>query len=134
MQKILFLLLFLFSAKSLLAQQMPASYNRQIQYADSLFQLHDYKNAATAYSVAFKMNRKKGLVDDRYQAAVSYALSGNADSAFYNLFRIVDKAGWNKYEELTTDTNLKSLHVDERWNKLVNKVRNNKAGTEIKEY
>jgi len=60
-------------------------------------------------------------------------LSGNPDSAFYNLFRMADRAGWNKYELLTADTNLKALHNDSRWNKLVNKVRSNKAETDVQD-
>jgi hypothetical protein len=124
-------LLFLLCSIVLYGQQMPESYRKQIQYADSLYKAQDYKKAASAYAYAFKMNGKKGLVADRYRAAVSYSLSNNVDSAFYNLFRIADRAGWNKYELLITDSNLTSLHIDARWNRLVNKVRNNKAESEI---
>jgi hypothetical protein len=128
--RILFLSIFFFISINAWSQLMTAAYHKQVQYADSLFKLKRYKEAASAYAVAFKSNRKKGLVDDRYRAAVSYTLSGNADSAFYNLFRIAERAGWNKFELLTTDSNLQSLHRDVRWNKLVNKVRSNKAETE----
>jgi hypothetical protein len=130
--KFLASLLSLFISIQIFAQQMPESYEKQVLYADSLYQAKDYRKAASAYAYAFKMNGKKGLVEDRYHAAISYALSSNSDSAFYNLFRMADKAGWNKYELLTTDSSLKSLHSDERWNKLVNKVRNNKAESEIR--
>src|SRR5437879_2462004 len=123
MHKVLILFSFLLSAHILSAQIVSEDYKKRAHYADSLYQLHDYKNAAIAYSSAFKLNRNKGLVEDRYNAACSYALSGNIDSAFYNLFRIVEKAGWNKYERLLHDTNLLTLHNDVRWNKLVNKVR-----------
>jgi len=106
---------------------MPVKYKKQIHFADSLFAVKEYKAAASAYSSAFNKNGNKGLVDDRYHAAICYTLSDNADSAFYNLSRIAEKAAWNKYEELTNDSNFASLNKDKRWNKLVNKVRSNKA-------
>jgi hypothetical protein len=126
-------LLFVFYSLVLYGQEMPESYRKQIHYADSLYKAQDYKKAASAFAYAFKMNGKKGLVADRYRAAVSYSLSNNVDSAFYNLFRIAERTGWSQYELLTTDSNLNSLHNDARWNKLVNKVRNNKAESEIEE-
>ena len=110
---------------------MNAAYKKQIHTADSLFELKEYKAAASAYSSAFKKNGNKGLVDDRYHAAISYTFSNNIDSAFYNLFRIADKVGWSKYEQLINDSNLNLLHRDSRWNKLVNKVRSNKAETDV---
>jgi hypothetical protein len=110
---------------------MNTAYKKQIHYADSLFEVKEYRVVASAYFFAFKKNVNRGLVDDRYHAAVSYALSDNADSAFYNLFRIAEKVGWNNYVKLTTDSGLSSLHNDTRWNKLVNKVRSNKAETDV---
>src|SRR4051812_2935914 len=131
MQKIYLLLLLFFSFKNIYAQKLTPAYGKQIQLADSLYKNGDYPKAASAYASAFKNFNNKGLVDDRYHAACSYALSGNADAAFYHLFRIAEKAGWNKYELLISDSNLQALRKDARWNRLVNKVRNNKAETDV---
>jgi hypothetical protein len=131
MQKIYLLFIIFFSFKIICAQEITPAYTRQIQIADSLYKGGDYKKAASAYAIAFKNFGNKGLVDDRYYAACSYALSENADSAFINLFRIAEKAGWNNYELLISDTNLQTLRPDARWNKLVNKVRNNKAESDV---
>ena len=126
-----FLFLLLLSGQIVSAQTVSENYTKQVQTADSLFRLHDYNQAASVYSDAFKLNNNKGLVDDRYNAARCFALAGNKESAFYNLFRIAERAAWNKYDVLMGDTNLSSLHNDERWNKLVNKVRSNKAESEM---
>jgi hypothetical protein len=123
--------LFICLSASALSQQMSAGYKKQIQLADSLFSQQQYGPAASAYSIAFRQNNNKGLVEDRYHAATGYALSNNADSAFYNLFRLAGKAGWNNYDKLITDSNLVSLHNDTRWGRLVNKVRSNKAETDV---
>jgi len=133
MNKVLILLLILLSTQAMLGQIVSADYKTHILIADSLYQQKNYKNAGSVYSVAFKVNGNKGLVNDRYHAACCYAVAGNTDSAFYNLFRIAEKAGWNKYELLISDTNFNSLHMDARWNKLVNKVRSNKAITDADE-
>jgi hypothetical protein len=127
------LLLFICFSLNALSQQMNVRYKEQIHYADSLFAKQQYTGAASAYSIAFRQNGNKGLVEDRYHAAVSYALSANRDSALYNLFRMAEKAGWDKYEQLAADSNFISLHNDSRWNKLVNKVRSNKAETDAVE-
>jgi hypothetical protein len=129
--RFVFLLLLAASSPKAFPQQINGIYKKQIYLADSLFEMKEYKAAASAYASAFKKNGNKGLVDDRYRAATSYALSDNSDSAFYHLFRISDKGGWNRYEQLMSDSNLISLHNDSRWNKLVNKVRSNKAETDI---
>jgi hypothetical protein len=49
----------------------------------------------------------------------------------YQRMQIAEKAGWNNYQLLISDTNLQTLRKDARWNKLVNKVRNNKAETDV---
>src|SRR4051794_24059718 len=118
-----FIVLLLFNANCLFAQMVSEDYKRQVLKADSLYRLQNFQQAALIYSEAFKLNNNKGLIEDRYNAASCFALAGNKESAFYNLFRIAERAGWNKYDSLIIDTNLNSLHGDERWNKLVNKVR-----------
>jgi hypothetical protein len=79
MQKIYFLLIISLSFKIISAQEITPVYAKQIQIADSLYKSGDYKNAASAYASAFKNFGNKGLIDDRYHAACSYALSENAD-------------------------------------------------------
>jgi hypothetical protein len=112
------------------AQHPPKGYFHLVSIADSLHRAKDFKGAAATYNAAFAVFKGKGFVNDRYKAACAYARIGNIDSAYYNLFRIANKGGWSEYEFLVSDSDLTVLHSDVRWNKLVNKVRNNKAAVE----
>ena len=60
-------------------------YDNFIKKADSLYHVKDYKNAAFAYSNAFKSIGLVGTQKDRYNAACSWTLAGVADSAFFQL-------------------------------------------------
>ena len=113
-----------------MGQQPPAIYFHLVSIADSLQRANDFKAASTTYTAAFDAFKGKGFVNDRYKAACAYARIGNIDSAYYNLFRIANKGGWSEYDFLISDSDLFVLHADGRWNKLVNKVRENKAQTE----
>src|SRR5687768_8350942 len=78
-------------------------YTNLVKKADSLFQLKDYKNSALTYSSAFKTLGWKGLEIDRYNAARSWALANNSDSAFFNLQRIADNLYYAEYEKISND-------------------------------
>jgi len=112
------------------SQHPPKAYFHLVSIADSLYRAKNFKEASATYSAAFAAFKGKGFVNDRYKAACAYAGIGNIDSAYYNLFRIAKKGGWSEYEFLIGDADLAVLHSDERWNKLVNIVRNNKAAAE----
>lgn len=101
-----------------------------IKKADSLYRVKDYRNSASNYSSAFKANGWKGLASDRYNAACSWALTGNADSAFFQLDRIARKANYSNYGHITTDSDLDGLHSDKRWLPLIDRVKQNKDKAE----
>jgi hypothetical protein len=105
-------------------------YLRFIANGDSLYKAKDYKNSALNYSSAFKSNGWKGRSPDRYNAACSWALAGNADSAFFQLQRIATKANYTNYEHITTDPDLNGLHGDKRWQPLIGLVKQNKEKAE----
>ncbi|MGQ0828016.1 MAG: DUF6624 domain-containing protein [Bacteroidota bacterium] len=113
------------------AQQLPEKYYHFIKQADSLYQEKDYKNSAITYSKAFKTIGWKGIPDDRYNAACSWALANYPDSAFFQLNRIATKANYKDYYHVTTDPNLVSLHKDDRWKSLLEIVKMNKYKAEI---
>jgi len=112
------------------SQHPPKAYFHLVSIADSLMRAKNFKEASATYGAAFAAFKGKGFVNDRYKAACAYARIGNIDSAYYNLFRIANKGGWNEYEFLISDSDLTALHSDVRWNKLVNVVRKNKAAAE----
>lgn len=61
-------------------------------------------------------------IDAPYGAACCRALDGRADEAFHWLNVAIDR-GWEDLEQLEGDADLLSLHGDERWAKLLERVR-----------
>lgn len=106
-------------------QTVPDEYYTLTKRGDSLFQAKNYHTSALTYSHAFKILGWKGLQEDRYRAARSWALSGNQDSAFFNLERIASKVAYSDYQRVITDDNLTPLHANPRWQLLLHKIKAN---------
>ncbi|RYU91321.1 hypothetical protein EWM62_05110 [Mucilaginibacter terrigena] len=112
--------------------QNTGGYPDSIKKAFALYEAKNYRASAQTYTNAFKVNGWKGFSDDRYNAACSWALAGNADSAFYQLDRVVNLMAYNNYAHITTDTDLNSLHNNKRWATLIATVAKNKEKAEEK--
>jgi hypothetical protein len=87
--------------------------------ADSLYKAKAWLPAAATYgksgqSVDF--NRRKASMF--YNAACSWALGGQTDSAFAYLQKAV-AAGYSQKAHVKVDTDLTSLHGDARWEKVL---------------
>jgi hypothetical protein len=108
------------------AQDVVPAYIEFTRQADSLFKIKEFKKAAITYSKAFETNRGQGKVLDRYNAASSWALSNNYDSAFFQLYRIANMGGYSHYEVISVDPNLKEMHSDKRWQPLMEIIKQNK--------
>ncbi len=67
---------------------------------------------------------------DRYNAACSWALAGNKDSAFFNLMRIATKSDFTGVSQLQQDNDLDALRSDKRWDELMAIVQQNKDKAE----
>jgi hypothetical protein len=124
-----FIFLFL-STTFIFGQSIPQSYVDLVKQADSLYNTGDYVKAAHAYTDAFKANGWKGLPDDRYNAACSWALAAVPDSAFFQLNRIATKSNYTDYDHIARDPDLNTLHSDKRWNPLLEIIRQNKDKAE----
>ena len=111
-------------------QNIPKEYFDLVKKADSLYNAKDFKNSANIYSEAFKANGWKGPPNDRYNAACSWALAAVPDSAFFQLDRIATKSNYTNYGHITTDPDLNSLHNDNRWKPLLEKIKQNKDKAE----
>jgi hypothetical protein len=111
-------------------QNIPQEYFDLVKKADSLYNAKDFRNSANIYSDAFKANGWKGLPNDRYNAACSWALAAVPDSAFFQLDRIATKSNYTNYGHITTDPDLNSLHNDNRWKPLLEKIKQNKDKAE----
>lgn len=105
-------------------------YNAHIAQAESYYGKKDYKRSAENYSLAFRALGYKGYPNDRYNAACSWAMAGNVDSAFSNLFIIVEKTGFSNYAHFINDTDLDAIRTDKRYDLLVNIIKANKEKKE----
>lgn len=130
MRKTVLFLVFVISVIIASSQNSPANYSVLVKKADSLYKAKDYLKSAFRYSEAFKANGWKASSNDRYNAACSWALANYPDSAFFNLYRIANFMNYTNYGHITIDKDLISLHQDERWNPLLEIIKQNKDKVE----
>ncbi len=110
--------------------QDQAKYDSLVNVAWNFYQAKDFKSSANNYSAAFVALGHKGQSTDRYNAACSWTLIGNADSAFFQLNNISTKQHYSNFKHISTDTNLARLHNDSRWEQLMTVVKSNKEKEE----
>ncbi len=97
---------------------------------DSLYNIKAYKQSGITYSLAFKLYPKKTTQNDLYDAACSWALCNNPDSAFSYLNKAIGEKNYYNVTHIMTDADLLSLHNDKRWLPLIDRVKANKVKTE----
>lgn len=130
MKKVFLFIVFISVTILTFGQSIPKEYFDLVKIADSLYNANDYKNSALQYSDAFKANGWKGMPNDRYNAACSWALAAVPDSAFFQLERIANKSNYTNIGHISTDPDLNSLHSDVRWTPLLEKIKQNKDKAE----
>lgn len=121
-----FLLCFVIYTTSLFAQNNSQKYNELIKTASALYNAKDYKNSALTYSDAFKANGWIATSKDHYNAACSWALAENPDSAFYHLNYIATVMNYTDYGHIKGDPDFKFLYNDKRWQPILVLVKANK--------
>ncbi|MEE8169278.1 MAG: DUF6624 domain-containing protein, partial [Phycisphaerae bacterium] len=87
-----------------------------ISQATTAYQAGDYAKSARLNEAAVSAGATSSA--PRYNAACCHALLGKADSAFVWLDKALD-AGWRNVDHLKADGDFKSLHVDPRWKRVV---------------
>jgi hypothetical protein len=120
--------LFVVCTEICMGQQGSVEYYQYTKKADALFMRNNYKEALQLYLLAFVANKDLAKVVHRYKAASFWAILNEPDSAFVQLYRIVDKSSFSNYELISADYNLLNLHDDPRWIPLLNKIKT-RAGT-----
>jgi hypothetical protein len=126
---------FLFTATCLLLFTAAIGQDRD-KYAEltekawSLYESKNYLASGETYAQAFVALGGSGVVTDRYNAACSWALANEPDSAFVQLFKIAEKGNYANYNHITNDTDLKPLHQDIRWVEVIALVKANKEKAE----
>lgn len=107
-------------------------YFQLVGQANELYKSGEFKASAETFKKAFDVFDGKAMPNDRYNAACSYALSGQIDSAFYHLSRLADhpEVKYKNFDHITTDPDLVGLYDDDRWKKLIATVKANKEEAE----
>jgi outer membrane protein OmpA-like peptidoglycan-associated protein len=126
---LLFLCVFIFGGAAF-AQLPSKQYTVLIKRADHHYRSKNYQLSAETYAQAFKLN-KKVSVNDRFNAACSWAMAKQKDSAFAQLNSVTEH-GYTNYEQITTEHDLDPLHKDKRWLLLLEDVKQNIAAKEAK--
>ena len=129
MKKYTILLFGIWLAGATHAQNHP-TYDSLVQEAWQLYENKSFLTSGQIYAQAFATRGNLGEVNDRYNAACSWALAGEEDSAFVQLFRIAERGNYANYDHLITDVDLKSLYADDRWDEVVALVEKNKERVE----
>ncbi len=113
---------------SLVYGQTPNKYGEFVKEAYSLYQAKDFKQSAEMYKKAFDELDGKAYPNDRYNAACSYALSGDQENSFYHLFYLAEnpKILYKNLDHISADEDLASLHANQEWTKLIGTVKANK--------
>ncbi|HKP31074.1 MAG TPA: DUF6624 domain-containing protein [Chitinophagaceae bacterium] len=130
MRKYFLLLLVALSVSVASFSQDQDKYARLVTEAMQFFKDKNYQAASARFKEAFDALGGNAFSTDRYNAACAYALAGNADSAFYHLFRLANTSKYDNYDHLTTDADLASLHSDKRWKTLTSEVKENRQKAE----
>ena len=91
-----------------------------ITKAGALYQEGRYQESATQYELAFAL--EAGRPTHYYNAACSWSLAGNTESAFAMLDQAID-AGFRNTELLMADTDLVALHGGPRWDSTVSRCQ-----------
>ncbi|WP_341908480.1 DUF6624 domain-containing protein [Fluviicola taffensis] len=105
-------------------------YDSLVTQAFGLYEIKEYKASAEKYAEAFVAFGGKGDPGDRYNAACSWSLANQSDSAFVQLFKITENGGYTNLAHITSDSDLNSLHKDKRWKKVIRQVKKNKTKEE----
>src|ERR1700739_1073388 len=96
-------IIFVFITSINFSQTPSQGYFTLAEKALSYYYAKDYKKSAITYSLAFKANDGKGTVEDRYNAACSWALANYPDSAFFQLNKIVSKGHMSDCSRIIND-------------------------------
>ena len=103
------------------------TFQEYIKSGDEHYDTKEYAASGEAYDAAFEL--EEGTASQYYNAACSWALSGESNKAIKYLHKSAGK-GWTNVKHLKRDTDLSSLHNMKAWDEIVNRVKKNKAESE----
>ncbi len=115
-----------------LGQTFGPSYFHHIQKADTLYKNKQFLQAALNYDTAFAKNEGVGYIPDRMMAARAWSMVSHPDSAFFHLFRIIERVQYDEPEQVEVDSAFTNLHEDPRWKSAISLMKTNKQNREAK--
>lgn len=130
--RFLFIILTFLLLNNTLYAQSASSYANLVTQAYTLYHSRQFRASAVNFTTAFKKWPKNIKNTDVYNAACSWALTGNIDSGFLYLNLAVKKYQYNDLLHLKTDEDLNSLHQDKRWPGILTLVQRNQNKKEAK--
>ena len=130
MKTLLISITLLASVNSFSQNEDMTKYDSLINVALNFYELKDFKSSANSYSEAFKSIGWKSYPRDKYNAACTWSLANQPDSAFYYLEKIVTKLKYSDLNSISTDKDFIAIRKDKRWKSTIKKVKANKAEIE----
>jgi len=121
-------MLMLFLSGTTIAQ-LSEEYTALVKQSDDAYDKKEFRACAEAFAEGFKLHEKVPGYH-RYNAACCWALAGETDLAFEQLLHVAEKGNYTDYEHTLKDSDLNSLHDDERWNKAIDMMKANVAKLE----
>lgn len=106
-------------------------YTELTKEAQVLYERKAYWKAGQKFSEAFTLLGNNGIMQDRYRAASAWTMANRPDSAFLNLFKIVESGYYQEYGRVIADSTFMSLHTDSRWKKLIDRIGKAEAKLDI---
>ncbi len=101
-------------------------YRDLVLEADTSYETEEYQKSANIYKEAFKLTERP-FHRDRYNAACSFSLSADRESAFIQLFILANNSSnYLEIDRLMSDNDLENLREDQRWIELIAIVKSNK--------
>lgn len=130
MRKVFFSVLVFFLVINISFAQDVNNYPDLIKQAWGFYEKGQFVQSGEKYEEAFRLLGGKGFINDRYNAACTWALAGEKEYAFDNLYRIVKTGFYTDLNHISTDSDLNSIHSDSRWNEILSIVKEKKEEAE----
>ena len=115
----------------LFAQGISQTYMTNIKIAQDYYNSGKFDSAAKAYQSAFKSNNVMGTIEDRLNLARSFVKINESDSAFNQLFRIVEKGFFDDKNALLNDESFNMLKGSAKWTKLIETIESRQKGKNL---
>lgn len=115
----LYCLIFVFFSTCSLLCQNNTEYYIFIKKADSLYYANKYMESGLMYSKAFLVLQGKGKITDRYNAARSWSMAKQLDSAICNLEKIMP---FIIEYDILQDESFKPLYKTTIWDRIKSKI------------